>query len=218
MKKVFIILLCGVMALTLTACGKDGTSYVYTPQSSSEAPYKEPGGNGGVTNVGDGTAAEDKRPGTTSPSESKSQTDYELEDDFGEVSILRYHGKGGKLSIPVMIDGQTITKIDEYAFRGTAVTHVTIPGTIKTIETRAFTGCDLLETLTIAEGVQTIDGYAFADCPKLTLVTLPDSLKEIGEDAFRDCPAIKLTFRGKTYTAVEIKELYDDVILGGFII
>ena len=216
MKKLFIILLCGVMMFTLTACKKNETSFVRTPASTSKTPYKGPSGNGGVTNVGDVTETETTHTGTTTSAESKAREDYEIEDDFGVVNILRYHGEGGKIHIPTMIGGKTVTQIDEHAFRGTAVTNVTIPGTVKVIETRAFTGCDDLEILTIAEGVQTIDGYAFANCPKLTLVTLPDSIREMGAEAFRDCPNIQVTYRGRTYTAVDMDELYDAVMMYGY--
>lgn len=214
MKKLFIILLCGGLMLTLTACKKTETSFVRTPSSTSETPYKAPGGNGGATNVGDGTGTTSKHTGTTSSA--KAQEDYEYEDDFGTVNILRYHGEGGKIHIPTMIGGKTVTRIDEHAFRGTAVTNVTIPGTVKLIETRAFTGCDKLEILTIADGVQTIEDYAFANCSKLTLVTLPDNLRELGAEAFRDCPHIQVTYRGRTYTAVDIDELYDAVMMYGY--
>lgn len=216
MKKLFIILLCGALTLALTACGDNGTSYVYAPQSSGGTPYKEPAGNGGGTTfVGDGTDTSNSHKGTTSSAESKAREDYEFEDDLGVVNIIRYHGEGGKVSIPSMIGGKPVTHIDEHAFRGTAVTNVTIPGTVRTIETRAFTDCAQLEILTIADGVQTIEGYAFADCTKLTLVTLPDSIREIGSGAFSNCPRIQLTYRGYTYTAVNIDELYDVVMLGG---
>lgn len=215
MKRLITILLVGALTLILTACGNKEDSYVYAPQSTSKTPYKEPTG-GGVTYLEGETAG--GHTGTTSSAESKAQEDYEIEDDFGVVNILRYHGEGGKISIPAMIGGKTVTQIDEHAFRGTAVTNVTIPGTVKTIETRAFTGCNKLKTLTIAEGVQTIEGYAFANCAELTIVTLPDSIREIGDGAFNDCPSIKLTYRGQTYTAVNIDELYDVVMLGGYLL
>lgn len=216
MKKLFTILLCGALTLTLTACGDNGTSFVFTPQSSSKTPYKEPGGNGGVTNVGDGTETSVSHKGTTASAESKAREDYEFEDDLGGVNILHYRGDGGKVSVPSMIGGKTVVQIDEHAFRGAAVTNVTIPGTVRTIETRAFTDCDKLEILTIADGVQTIDGYAFSDCAKLALVTLPDSLREVGTGAFSGCPLVQITYRGKTYTAVNIEDLYDDVMLYAF--
>lgn len=215
MKRIFTVLLCGVLAFTLTACGKDETSFTRPTSSTSKTPYKEPSGNGGVTYIEGDTNTTGSHTGTTSAAESKALEDYEIEDDFGVVNILRYHGEGGKVSIPSMIGGKTVTHIDEYAFRGTVVTNVTIPGTVLTIETRAFTDCEQLQTLTIADGVRTIEDYAFADCTKLTIVTLPDSIRYIGSDAFRNCPSLKLTYRGHTYTSVNIKELYEVGMLEG---
>ena len=217
MKKLITILLCGALTFTLTACGKDEPSYTFTSSSTSETPYSEPRGNGGGTTfIYDDTVSSETHTGNTSSAESKAREDYEIDDYFGVVNILRYHGEGGKISIPSMIGGKTVTHIDEYAFRGSAVTNVTIPGTVLTIETRAFTDCKQLETLTIADGVRTIEDYAFADCSKLSIVTLPDSIREIGAEAFKNCPYLKLTYRGQTYTAVNINELYDVVMVDGY--
>lgn len=204
MKKIVSILLCGAVILTLAGCKK--TSSPVSPvisSSKSGTLYKEPAG-GGVTIVD---------PAISSPSvtnaTSEAASDYEIEDDLGGVNIVRYHGKGGKVTIPQMIGGKKVLQIDEHAFRGTDVTNVTIPGTVREIETHAFTGCDLLETLTISEGVEIIDGYAFSNCQRLCLVTLPDSLREINAGAFNYCPNLQLTFRGKTYTAANLEELYE---------
>lgn len=212
MKRPLLILLCGAAAFALTACGNKSAPATQVPAASSanETPYKQPSANGGNTAiVGDRTSS----PAASSPSNNKTTSDtaadYVLEDDLGGVNILRYVGEGGKVSIPSMIDKQKVLKIDEHAFRGAEVTNVIIPATVKTIETHAFSNCSKLEILTVADGVEVIDGYAFADCAKLTLVTLPDSIKEIGSGAFRNCPNIMLTYKGQTYTAVNIKDLYD---------
>lgn len=204
MKKIVSILLCGAVILTLAGCKK--TSSPVSPvisSSKSGTLYKEPVG-GGVTIF---DPAISSPPVTNATSEAAS--DYEIEDDLGGVNIVRYHGKGGKVTIPQMIGGKKVLQIDEHAFRGTDVTNVTIPGTVREIETHAFTGCDLLETLTISEGVEIIDGYAFSNCQRLCLVTLPDSLREINAGAFNYCPNLQLTFRGKTYTAANLEELYE---------
>lgn len=205
MKRIVSILLCGAVILTLAGCKKGSapTSPVIS-SSKSGTIYKEPSGNGGVTIIDPAASV----PSATNAT-SEVASDYEIEDDLGGVNIVRYHGKGGKVTIPQMINGQKVIKIDEHAFRGTDVTNVTIPGTVREIETHAFTGCDKLETLTIAEGVQIIDGYAFSSCGRLCLVTLPDSLREINAGAFNYCPNLQLTFKGKTYTAVNLEELYE---------
>lgn len=203
MKKYVSIFLGVILIFPLAGCKK--TSAPTSPiisSSKSGTIYKEPAG-GGITIVDPVTSA----PSAAATSETAS--DYEIEDDLGGVNIVRYHGKGGKINIPQKIGGKTVIQIDEHAFRGSAVTSVTIPGTVREIETHAFSGCDLLETLTIAEGVKIIDGYAFSNCQRLGLVTLPDSIREINAGAFNDCPKLALTFKGKTYTAANLEELYE---------
>lgn len=204
MKKFVSVILCGIMIFTLTGCKKKSASISpVVPSSKSGDVYKEPTG-GGITIVDPVTSTP-----TVTTTTSEAASDYEVEDDLGGVNIVRYHGEGGKINIPQKIDDKTVIQIDEHAFRGAEVTSVTIPGTVREIETHAFSGCYLLETLTIAEGVQIIDGYAFSNCESLSLVTLPDSIEEINAGAFNDCPKLVLTFKGKTYTAANLEELYE---------
>lgn len=205
MKKIASIILGIVMILTLAGCKKNTSVTPVLSSSKSGTIYEEPTNGGGITIIDDTPASV---PSTTSTT-SEADSDYEIEDDLDGVNIVKYHGEGGKVSIPQQIDGKTVIQIDEHAFRGALVTNVTIPGTIREIETHAFSGCYLLETLTLAEGVQIIDGYAFSNCERLSLVTLPDSIEEINAGAFNDCPNLMLTFKGKTYTAVNLEELYE---------
>ena len=204
MKKFASIFLGVVLILTFTGCKKKSAPVNPVVSSSkSETIYKEPTG-GGVTIIDPVMSAP-----TVTSTTSEAASDYEVEDYFGGANIVRYHGEGGKITIPQTIGGKTVVMIDEYAFRGALVTSVTIPGTVREIETHAFSGCYLLETLTLADGVEIIDGYAFSGCERLSLVTLPDSVREINAGAFNYCPKLVLTFRGKTYTAANLEELYE---------
>lgn len=213
MKRLLCVLLCGTAVLTLSGCKKKNNTITPAVTSSSKGtPYKEPTGNGsgGATIIGDDdNTAASKSSRFNYISTSEVEEDYEVEDDLGGVNILRYRGEGGKISVPSVIGGKSVLKIDEHAFRGAEITSVVIPGAIRTIETHAFSGCGKLEQLTIGDGVETIEDYAFADCPKLTLVSLPDNLKEIGTGAFRDCPNIMVTYKGQTYTVTNVEELYE---------
>lgn len=210
MKKSLLIILAVTLVLTLTGCKKKSapvSSQIPISSSKSGTVYKEPTGGGvtgGITIIDDTPASVP----TVTTATSEAASDYEIEDYFGGADIVRYHGEGGKLNIPQKIGGKTVVMIDEYAFRGAPVTSVTIPGTVREIETHAFSGCYLLETLTLAEGVEIIDGYAFSDCERLTYVTLPDSVREINAGAFNYCPKVQVTFKGKTYTAADLEDLY----------
>lgn len=212
MKKLLSIFLFGIIVLTLAGCKKENktTSFPAVSSSSKGTPYKEPtSGGGAAITDGQTSVPSSKSSRFNYISTSDVEADYEVEDDLGGVNILRYRGEGGKVSLPSVIGGKTVLKVDEHAFRGTEITNVVIPGTIRTIETHAFSGCDKLEQLTVGDGVDTIEDYAFANCPKLTLVSLPDGIKEIGSGAFRDCPNIMLTYKGQTYTSTNVEDLYD---------
>ena len=80
-----------------------------------------------------------------------------------------------------------VTEIREYAFFGSGIKSVMIPGSVKSIGLAAFSECPSLTDVTIGEGVTTIGEQAFRLCPSLTNVTLPDSLIEIEKEAFWRC-------------------------------
>ena len=121
------------------------------------------------------------------------------------IAEYAFNNKGGLKSITL---GKGIETIGDYAFSGTDiesitipdsvtsmgsdafsycdnVTELTIPGSIKTIANSAFFSMDNLETVTILDGVETIEKYAFCGSPKLTTVNLPDSVSSLGAGCFQ---------------------------------
>ncbi len=77
--------------------------------------------------------------------------------------------------------------IDSYAFEGSGLTSITIPGSVKNLDgVKVFSSCDL-QSIILKEGVESIGEMAFNYCVKLENVTLPSSLKKIGREAFRSC-------------------------------
>jgi len=67
---------------------------------------------------------------------------------------------------------------------------ITIPGTVKKIESYAFRGSGLT-SIVIPEGVETIEESAFQDCKDLKSVTLPESIRTIGLNAFSGCSSLE---------------------------
>lgn len=51
-----------------------------------------------------------------------------------------------------------ISTIPQFAFKGTGLDRITIPGTVNTIESWAFVFCESLRHLTIENGVKRIEG------------------------------------------------------------
>lgn len=104
----------------------------------------------------------------------------------------------------------TVVAIDEQAFRGSAVTQIELPNTIKTIGfgafhnasklssieipasvteigPSAFEGCRFLDTVVMGEGVTKIGSCAFLGCVCLKTINLPKKLKTIEERTFTNC-------------------------------
>ena len=95
-------------------------------------------------------------------------------------------------------DGDTVIAIGNGAFyKNLKIETVTIPGTVKTIESGAFALAQLLTTVTFSEeGLATIESSAFEACYNLTEIELPATVTQIDNYAFRLCTVLKnVTFR-----------------------
>ncbi len=117
-------------------------------------------------------------------------TAYAAESDFtiSNGTITAYNGTDTAVIIPETINGEQVTALDYGVFRNnSAITSVTIPGSIKTIDERSFEYCTALTSVTLSEGLETIDDYAFAHSSKLASISLPSTVTTIGDSAFRWC-------------------------------
>ena len=96
----------------------------------------------------------------------------------------------GKITIP-----SSVKSIESGAFRECKVSNIVINGssdktTPRIINGSAFEGCTLT-SITIPEGVTTIGLYAFFNCSNLTAITIPGTVTEIGEGAFKGCTSLE---------------------------
>lgn len=84
-------------------------------------------------------------------------------------------------------DGVLYNKnLDELvAFPAGKASQFTIPSTVTTIGSSAFSNCTNLTSITIPEGVTTIGSSAFERCTGLTSVVIPSSVTDMGSSAFQ---------------------------------
>lgn len=71
----------------------------------------------------------------------------------------------------------------QYPAGKTEITY-TIPNTVTTIASSAFSRCAALASVYIPNSVINIGEYAFSECTALTEVAIPNSVRNIGRDAF----------------------------------
>jgi len=82
------------------------------------------------------------------------------------------------------------TLIATGAFFNSTVKSLTLPDSLKIINSNAFSTCCSLTSVTIPEGVENIEYGAFYSCSSLKEVSLPSTLKTIGSNCFADCTSL----------------------------
>lgn len=85
----------------------------------------------------------------------------------------------------------SVTSIGSYAFSScTGLTRVNIPNSVTGIGAFAFAGCSELTSLAIPSSVTSVGVYAFQSCSGLTSVTIPNSVTSIENNAFAGCSSL----------------------------
>ncbi len=84
-----------------------------------------------------------------------------------------------------------ITEIGYKAFYNcTELKSISMPDTVKTIDTLAFGYCKKLHTINLSNNLEKIGYRAFGNCESLIQMDLPDTLKVIESSAFADCTSL----------------------------
>ena len=144
-----------------------------------------PGGNGG--NVGGAGNNEDVDDFVYPEYPSASQgLEYTLKPDGTYELVGMGECTDTDIVIPAEVNGIAVTSIGYAAFgdKGSPITSVVIPGSVKEIGIGAFVCCDYLTSAIMYEGVEIIAGSAFAQCPSLTNVVIPNTVNTIDGYAF----------------------------------
>ncbi len=116
---------------------------------------------------------------------------YTVEGSPLAATVTGYTGAGGAITVPSILGGYATVAIGDSAFTNNgAITSVTIPNGVQTIDDFAFEQCSALTYVNIPNSVQTIGNYAFDYCPALTSVTIPDGVQTIGDYTFEHCTSL----------------------------
>lgn len=110
---------------------------------------------------------------------------YTIENN--EITVTGIGYQATDIVIPAELFGLPVTKINENAFKGTYLTSISLPGTIKEVSAEMFKNCDYLESVTLGEGITSIGDNTFNGCKKLKSIVIPSTVTSIGVAAFSDC-------------------------------
>ena len=101
--------------------------------------------------------------------------------------------------INVIIDGNTLETINQYAFSNSTLAYINIPDSVTEIGGRAFENCINLTSISIGNSVTTIWDRAFEGCFNLTSISIGNSVTTIGSYTFSNCSNLEtIEFRGST--------------------
>lgn len=89
--------------------------------------------------------------------------------------------------------------IAAYAFNNnTALGSISLPESLRFIDSYSFMGCSSLTDVTMAEGLTKIGDYAFSKCTSLKSVIIPDTVTTVGKmGVFDGCTALTSATLGK---------------------
>lgn len=112
------------------------------------------------------------------------------------AQVLSFTGNNDKSKVKTVIVPEGYTNIGEKAFYGfnTSVDFdftISLPQSLKAIDTEAFYQVKKLKEITLPEGLETIGKRAFKDCVTLTDPKFPSTLKEILSEAYSGIDNIK---------------------------
>ena len=127
----------------------------------------------------------------------------------GEATVMCATEKdpGHVVVIPEEVEAKgqsySVTTINDFAFRGSSVRHLTIPGTIKCIPRRMCQDTSV-SWLTLGEGVEEVGDSAFLSCKNLYSVDFPASIRRIGKYAFGLCDLGAFSMKGSGFVIDEL--------------
>ena len=109
---------------------------------------------------------------------------------------------GTSLTIPSTYNGKPVTSIGSKAFyKCSNLQEITIPSSIKTIESSAFAWCENIEKVNVAanSSLTTIGNSAFSCCTSLKSFVVPANVTSLGDEAFSSCGSLnEFTFASNT--------------------
>jgi hypothetical protein len=126
--------------------------------------------------------------------------------DISQTTLIQCPaGTTGSYTVP-----SSVTSIGTNAFTDCPrLNNVTIPNSVTSIGRGAFSSCPGLTSVMIGNGVTSLGDYVFTSCRSLISITIPNSVTSIGEYTFEACRALTSVTIPNSVTSIGDHAFYD---------
>ena len=97
----------------------------------------------------------------------------------------------GNSSLKEVTLSEGLKTISANAFEGSGITSISIPDTVTSVGSSAFSECASLTSIKFSKSMSEIANDTFHSCSKLSAVSIPGNIKKIGSYSFFNCDALK---------------------------
>ena len=119
------------------------------------------------------------------------------------AQITGYSGTAANLIVPDKLDGYTVTRIGDSAFRGnSALTAVKLPDSVTRIDSYAFADCTNLSSVNYPMSLNYIGQNAFKNCNKITTFVIPEGITKVPENMFWKMEGLRSVSLPSTLTQI----------------
>lgn len=116
---------------------------------------------------------------------------YKYTLSLGKATIISYVGSDTDLTVPSILNGKPVVKIESSAFANNKnLCSVILPDTITSMGISVFAQCENLKSIHYPEGLDRIYYRTFAGCHNLTKVNISSNIKIIEDSAFAGCTSL----------------------------
>ena len=123
----------------------------------------------------------------------------------GSITINKYIGPGGNVTIPDKISDIPVTRIGPgFCFKNTNITSVTLPDNVTEVREQAFAGCTSLTNIFFGHSAPALGNGIFAGCSRLTSVSIPNGITSLGYGTFTNCASLTNITLPNTLTSIGI--------------
>ncbi|MCR4804658.1 MAG: leucine-rich repeat domain-containing protein, partial [Clostridia bacterium] len=93
--------------------------------------------------------------------------------------------------LPGLEPSEQIDLLEGTFYGCTALEHVALSSSFRSIGDVAFKDCSNLKTISLSKGIQEIGEQAFMNCTSLRSIEIPDTVTSIGHNAFNGCSSLE---------------------------